>query len=91
MAKQRQRPRLPAGLREARHGRVVWGRRAERNAQALEALRALGAPRVHSETVDVSDVRAVEAAFAATLRVMGRVDCVFANAGFHQRAESSRT
>jgi NAD(P)-dependent dehydrogenase (short-subunit alcohol dehydrogenase family) len=38
--------------------------------------------------VDVSDEAAVIAAFAATLRVMGRVDCVFANAGFHQRADS---
>ena len=67
---------------------VVWGRRAEKNAEAVEALKALGAPRAHAEAVDVSDEAAVVAAFAATLRVMGRVDCVFANAGFHQRADS---
>jgi len=67
---------------------VVWGRRAEKNAEAVRALKALGAPRAHAEAVDVADEAAVVAAFAATLQVMGRVDCVFANAGFHQRAES---
>jgi NAD(P)-dependent dehydrogenase (short-subunit alcohol dehydrogenase family) len=74
----------------AKHGAdvVVWGRRAEKNADAVAGLRALGAPRAHAEAVDVSDEAAVVAAFASTLEVMGRVDCVFANAGFHQRAES---
>jgi NAD(P)-dependent dehydrogenase (short-subunit alcohol dehydrogenase family) len=67
---------------------VVWGRRAEKNAEAVAALKALGAPRAHAEAVDVSDEAAVVAAFAATLKVMGRVDCAFANAGFHQRADS---
>jgi NAD(P)-dependent dehydrogenase (short-subunit alcohol dehydrogenase family) len=67
---------------------VVWGRRADKNAEALHALRALGAPRAHAESVDVSDEKAVIAAFASTLQVMGRVDCVFANAGIHQRVES---
>ncbi|MET0388678.1 MAG: SDR family oxidoreductase [Polyangiales bacterium] len=74
----------------AKHGAdvVVWSRRADRNAEALESLRALGAPRVHAEAVDVADEAAVVAAFANTLAVMGRVDCVFANAGFHHRADS---
>jgi NAD(P)-dependent dehydrogenase (short-subunit alcohol dehydrogenase family) len=67
---------------------VVWGRRADKNAVALEELKAMGAPRVHAEAVDVSDEAAVDAAFASTLDVMGRVDCVFANAGFQNRAES---
>ena len=67
---------------------VVWGRRADKNAEALEALKALGAPRVYAVAVDVSDEAAVEAAFASTLEVMGRVDCVFANAGFSDRAAS---
>ncbi len=67
---------------------VVWGRRADRNAQAVEALRALGAPRAHAEEVDVADEAAVDAAFAATLQAMGRVDCVFANAGLSSRAPS---
>jgi NAD(P)-dependent dehydrogenase (short-subunit alcohol dehydrogenase family) len=74
----------------AKHGAdvVVWSRRADKNLEALEALKALGAPRVHAEAVDVSDEAAVVAAFASTLEVMGRVDCVFANAGFNHRADS---
>jgi NAD(P)-dependent dehydrogenase (short-subunit alcohol dehydrogenase family) len=67
---------------------VVWSRRADKNAEALATLKELGAKRVHAEAVDVSDEAAVVEAFANTLRVMGRVDCVFANAGFHQRVES---
>lgn len=67
---------------------VVWGRRADKNAEAAAALKALGAPRAYAEAVDVSDESAVIAAFANTLAAMGRVDCVFANAGFHHRAES---
>jgi NAD(P)-dependent dehydrogenase (short-subunit alcohol dehydrogenase family) len=67
---------------------VVWGRRPDRNAEACEALKKLGAPRTHSEEVDVSDEAAVNAAFASTLAVMGRADCVFANAGFTSRAQA---
>jgi short subunit dehydrogenase len=67
---------------------VVWGRRAEKNGEAVAALKALGAPRAHAESVDVADEVAVEAAFASTLKAMGRVDCLFANAGFSQRAPS---
>ena len=67
---------------------VVWSRRADRNAKALELLKEMGAGRVHSEEVDVADDAAVDAAFAATLEAMGRVDCVFANAGFSSRANS---
>lgn len=67
---------------------IVWGRRANKNAEAVESLRALGAPRAHAEAVDVSDEAAVLGAFASSVRVMGRVDCVFANAGIHDRADS---
>lgn len=67
---------------------VVWSRRADKNAEAVEHLMALGAPRAHAEAVDVSDEHAVERAFASTLEAMGRVDCVFANAGYSQRSES---
>lgn len=67
---------------------VVWGRRADRNEEAVAALKALGAPRAHAEVVDVSDSAAVTAAFASSLKAMGRVDCVFANAGFTSRAPS---
>lgn len=67
---------------------VVWGRRLDRNLEALEALTAAGAGRAHHEAVDVSDEAAVISAFASTLTAMGRVDCVFANAGFSNRAPS---
>ncbi len=67
---------------------VVWSRRMDKNGEAVEALRALGAPRVHAESVNVANDAAVIAAFASTLKVMGRVDGVFANAGFHHHAES---
>lgn len=67
---------------------VVWGRRAEENEKALETLAQAGAPRVHHEQVDVSDEAAVIAAFASSLAKMGRIDCVFANAGFSDRAPS---
>jgi NAD(P)-dependent dehydrogenase (short-subunit alcohol dehydrogenase family) len=74
----------------AKHGAdvVIWSRRADRNEAAAEELKAIGAPRVHHEAVDVSDEAAVVAAFESTLAVMGRVDCVFANAGFSSRAKS---
>jgi NAD(P)-dependent dehydrogenase (short-subunit alcohol dehydrogenase family) len=67
---------------------VVWGRRADRNAQALEKLQEAGARRAHAESVDVSVEDEVIRAFAATVAAMGRVDCVFANAGFTTRAAS---
>jgi NAD(P)-dependent dehydrogenase (short-subunit alcohol dehydrogenase family) len=67
---------------------VLWGRRQDRNAQAVAALKAAGAPRVHAEQVDVADEAAVIAAFASSVKAMGRVDCVFANAGFSNRAPS---
>jgi NAD(P)-dependent dehydrogenase (short-subunit alcohol dehydrogenase family) len=67
---------------------VVWGRRADRNNEALEQLKAAGAGRVHQEAVDVADEAAVIAAFAASVKAMGRVDCVFANAGFTTHAPS---
>ena len=67
---------------------VVWGRRAEKNAEAVRELQALGAPRTHAQAVDVSDEAAVATAFASSLDAMGRVDCVFVNAGTHHRAPS---
>ena len=67
---------------------VIWDRDQSGHAAALAALKAAGAGRVHAETVDVSDETAVDAAFAATLGVMGRVDCILANAGFTSRAPS---
>lgn len=67
---------------------VVWGRRSDRNMQAVDKLKSAGAKRTHAEVVDVSDEAQVKRGFDATLKAMGRVDCVFANAGFTSRATS---
>ncbi|MFN8025469.1 MAG: SDR family NAD(P)-dependent oxidoreductase [Acidimicrobiia bacterium] len=61
---------------------VVWGRRADRNAEAEELLRAAGAPRTFSQTVDVSVEEQVVGGMAAAVEQMGRVDVVVQNAGF---------
>lgn len=60
---------------------VVWGRRADRNKEAEELLLAAGAPRVWSQTVDVSVEAQVVEGMAAAVEHMGRLDCVVQNAG----------
>ena len=67
---------------------VVWGRRGDRNEQALQQLRDAGAGRTHHEEIDVADEAAVIAGFKSTLQAMGKVDCLFANAGFSHAAPS---
>lgn len=59
---------------------VIWGRDAERNAQAEAELSGLGT-RILSRTVDVSDEQQVVDAMADALSTMGRIDTVVANAG----------
>ncbi len=65
---------------------VVWGRRAEKNQEAAERLREMGARRVHSQNVDVSKEDQVVAGMAEAVEVMGRVDGVVANAGIFSSA-----
>ena len=60
---------------------VVWGRRADKNEQAAEKLRKMGAGRVHCQSVDVSDEKQVVDGMAEAVEAMGRIDCVVANAG----------
>ena len=67
---------------------VIWDRDASRHAEALDVLRAAGAPRVHAETVDVASEEDVRRAFVTTVAQMGRVDTVVANAGISSRAPS---
>ena len=70
---------LAEGL--AAHGAktVIWGRSADKNAQAEEALKKLN-PTASAMTVDVADQTAVDEAFAKMISEHGRVDAVFANA-----------
>ena len=59
---------------------AIWGTNAAKNAAARAELQGIGT-RVLALECDVGDEAAVEAAFAETLRVLGRVDGCFANAG----------
>lgn len=68
------------GMAKAGADVVIWGRRADRNEAAADALRVHGG-RVHSQSVDVSDEAQVVAGFSEAIAAMGRVDCVVANAG----------
>jgi len=60
---------------------VIWGRREDRNTEAVERLRAHGV-RASSQAVDVADEEAQRRGFARALEEMGRLDGVIANAGF---------
>ncbi|MFF3372230.1 SDR family NAD(P)-dependent oxidoreductase [Streptomyces sp. NPDC002680] len=59
---------------------AVWGRRNDRNDAAAEALGKIGPP-IHTASVDISVADQVEEGFAGVVAALGRVDCVFANAG----------
>ncbi|GHF48845.1 SDR family NAD(P)-dependent oxidoreductase [Seohaeicola zhoushanensis] len=67
---------------------AIWGTNAEKNARALDRLRAHGGE-AEAFVCDVSDRAAVEASMAATLDRFGRVDGCFANAGVSGRGERS--
>jgi NAD(P)-dependent dehydrogenase (short-subunit alcohol dehydrogenase family) len=68
------------GLAQAGADVAIWGRRADRNAEAREELSRHGT-RIVDVVCDVSDPGAVAEAFATTLGELGRVDSCFANAG----------
>jgi len=61
----------------------IWGSNPQKTAQAQATLAAeCGDPaRVHAAVCDVGDEAQVEAAFAASVAALGRVDACFANAG----------
>jgi len=61
----------------------IWGSNPQKTAQAQATLAAeCGDPaRVHTAVCDVVDEAQVEAAFAASVAALGRVDACFANAG----------
>ena len=58
----------------------IWGRSAEKNAQAAATITGSGG-KVATRVCDVTDAASVKAAMAATLDAFGRVDGCFANAG----------
>jgi NAD(P)-dependent dehydrogenase (short-subunit alcohol dehydrogenase family) len=67
---------------------AIWGTNAAKNAAAQAELAKSGR-RVLALACDVSDEKAVEAAFAETLAKLGRVDGCFANAGVSGRGTAS--
>ncbi len=68
------------GLAQAGAKVAIWGRTVERNAAAVEALKAHGGE-VLAQAIDVSDEQAVVDGFAEMLSKLGRADFVVANAG----------
>ncbi len=65
----------------------VWGTNAEKNARAVEQLKAHGT-KVNARIVDVSREENIVAGFNATIAEFGRVDSCFANAGVANRWKS---
>jgi NAD(P)-dependent dehydrogenase (short-subunit alcohol dehydrogenase family) len=72
-------------LAEAGADVCIWGTRKEKNDAAAEKLRR----HVHAQIVDVGDEKQVAAAFAETLKVMGKVDNCVANSGVSGRGKGS--
>lgn len=69
-----------SGLARAGADVIIWGRRDDRNREAVAKLAQFGG-RTGSRAVDVTDPAAVAAAMDAAVAEFGRVDCVIANAG----------
>jgi hypothetical protein len=76
---------MAMAMAEAGADIVIWGTSAAKNEAAGKRLAATGR-KVLSRLCDVSDEKAVDAAFAETLKAMGRIDGCFANAGVSGRA-----
>jgi len=62
---------------------AIWGSNPDKTARAKAALAAEAgdAARVHAFVCDVGDEAQVDAAFAASVAALGKVDACFANAG----------
>jgi NAD(P)-dependent dehydrogenase (short-subunit alcohol dehydrogenase family) len=75
-------------LAEAGAGVCIWGTNSAKNAAAVDKLKRHGG-KVHAQIVDVANEAVVEAAFAETLKVMGKVDNCVANSGVSGRGSKS--
>lgn len=78
---------MAEALAQAGAGVEIWGTNAEKNARALERLKAHGA-KVNARVVDVSKEADIVAGFNAALAEFGRIDSCFANAGVSNRWKS---
>lgn len=72
---------MARGLAKAGANVAILARNPEKNAAAVEELRALGAGDVLALTCDVAEDDGIAAAMEQTLRAFGRIDACFANAG----------
>ena len=77
-----------AGLAAAGASVALWGRDEARNASAVTLLEDLTTAPVRADCVDVSDSTAVTSGFDRVVNELGRVDCVFSNAGIAEHAAS---
>lgn len=68
------------GLARAGADVIIWGRRDDKNQEAVKQLKVYGG-KVAARAVDVSDPKEVATAMDAAVAEFGRVDCVIANAG----------
>jgi NAD(P)-dependent dehydrogenase (short-subunit alcohol dehydrogenase family) len=76
---------MAEGIAAAGGAVCIWGTNEAKNAAASKQLAGHGG-RVLALTCDVSDEAAVDRCFAETVKVFGRVDACFANAGVSGRA-----
>ncbi len=78
---------MARGIARAGGDVVIWGRRADKNHEAVESLSEFGG-RVFAQQVDISDEDQVVAGVAQAVQEMGRVDGVIANAGMMRNDRS---
>ncbi len=72
---------MARGLAKAGASVAIWARNVERTEAACQELAVLGGGTAHGFACDVTDPASVDAAMAATLAALGKVDSCFANAG----------
>ncbi len=77
-----------AGLAAAGASVALWGRDHTRNTSAADLLEDLAAAPIFADRIDVADSTAVRSGFERVVAELGRVDCVFANAGIAEHAAS---
>ena len=59
---------------------MIWGRNTEKNAAAVLELKQLGGD-AHALLCDVTDPKQCQTAFEETVKILGKIDICFANAG----------
>lgn len=72
---------MARGLAKAGANVAIWARNDAKNVAARAELDALGLGEAIALACDIADETSIEAAMAATLKALGRVDVCFANAG----------